>query len=133
MEWYQIPDFMSYDININTKQVRSHKHPYGNMRYHIMKIYDDGKVRLVDDYGKRKSVTPNWLYDHTFNSGNELVCRDNELWLGGMNRLAKKQTSNINIIQGTYQPLPIKKQEYVTIDFTKYSNKKTVKPFIINP
>lgn len=133
MEWFQIPGFMSYDININTRQVRSHKHPYGNMRYHIMKVYDDGTVRLVDDYGKRKSVSPSFLYDQTFNSDNELVNRDNELWLGAMNPLSKRQSSNIDIINGTYKPLPEKKQEYVTIDFTKYSNKKTTKPFTINP
>ena len=49
-QWFIIPGFRSYDINLYTGQVRSSKH-YGKDPNHIMKVYSGYRFQLTDDYG----------------------------------------------------------------------------------
>lgn len=81
--WYTIPGFTSYDINIDTKEVRSHKH-FNLDSHHIMKV-TNGRVNIVDDRGKPTKISVDKLYQLTFYSGNELNPRgDYDVYKSGM-------------------------------------------------
>lgn len=103
--WYMIPGFSWYDINKENGQIRSHKH-YKSDAFHIMTVSKDGRVTLVDDYGKTVKRKPKDLYDLTFNSDNEpkLVPMD-VARAGGMNKVNRNMESNVDILNGTYTPL----------------------------
>lgn len=140
--WFIIPGYSSYDMNIYTGKVRSHKHP-NKMTHHIMKENDDGEVTLVDDYGKSKRISVLKLYNMTFNSGLERQPRmGDELRLGHMRKVNRKYDSNVDILNGTYIPLEEKKDPRDQIAFSGFldaisptteETKPTTKPFIINP
>ena len=94
MNWYKIPGFSSYDINYYTKEVRSCKH--FNSGFHIMKKSNTGCVTIVDNYGIRKYISVDDLYDITFNQGNKLEPRgDLEMYCGGMQRINRRKEGQI--------------------------------------
>lgn len=152
--WYTIPDFTSYEININDKRIRSLKH-YRKDCFHIMKVNErDGTVRIVDDTGKLIRVTPEALYELTFNSGKKLMPReDNAVYKSGMVKGMRKMKSNIDVLNGIVEHLPSEPEEFYIYDFYKNciiedNDKSTkdvvpdymkifeqpkIKPFIINP
>lgn len=102
--WYMIPGFTSYNINYYTREVRSCKH--FNCGFHIM-TKKEGKVTLTDDSGKSRRVKVDYLYDLTFNSGNELKPRgDYEMWCGGM----RKENRSLE-----YLTTPVKKEKKYVI------------------
>lgn len=140
-EWYIIPGYSSYDMNIYTGKVRSHKHP-NKMTHHIMKENDDGEVTLVDDYGKSKRISALKLYNMTFNSGLKKQPRmGNELRLGHMRKVNRNYDGNVDILNGTYIPLEEKKdpkEQVVLSGFLDAISPNTgersmTKPFNINP
>lgn len=110
-QWFIIPGFRGYDININTKEIRSNKH-FNKDPHHIMKVSKSNTVCVTDDYGKSRRVDVDDLYIETFNKGKKLEYRaDNWSHMGGMQRLGRtfdikmdfskyveKQPSNYNII-----------------------------------
>lgn len=150
--WYTIPGFTSYEINIYTKDIRSLKH-YKKDCFHIMKVYDDGNVRIVDDTGKPTRISPEEAYDLTFNSGYELVPReDGAVYKSGMVKGMRKMKSNVDVINGTVENLPIKPEKFqiydfyenytiddsddeetVIPDYMKLFEQPKIKPFVINP
>ena len=77
-QWFIIPGFRSYDINLYTGQVRSSKH-YGKDPNHIMKVYSGNRVQLTDDYGTRGYVKVDELFANTFNRGHKLEPRADTL------------------------------------------------------
>lgn len=103
-EWYVVPGFSWYDININTKEIRSHKH-YKSDAFHIMKN-NNGRVRIVDDYGQSRSMKVKYLYDLTFNSSKELQpASENVSRAGGMFKVNRNMDSNVDILNGGYIPI----------------------------
>lgn len=94
MNWYKIPGFASYDINFYTKEVRSCKHY--NTGFHIMKQSNTGAVTVVDDYGNRKYIKVDELYDITFNQGNTLEPRgEYDMYCGGMQRVNRRKPGQV--------------------------------------
>lgn len=133
-EWFIIPGFRCYEININTKEVRSHKH-YKNDPFHIMQVRD-GKVTIVDDYGKSRSMNVESLYDMTFNSGYELNSRRNgEYWVNGMVKGLRACKSNVNVLTGEIYFEEKEEPAPIILDFTSVVEKeqKKIRPFIIKP
>lgn len=122
--WYTIPGFTAYEINVHDRRVRSNKH-FNKQSHHIMKVYDDDKVRIVDDFGKPKRVTVDDLYELTFNSGHKLNPRgDYYVYKGGM-------------IKGLRNSIPevVESEKYIELDFynaLKGSANQLIKPFTIN-
>lgn len=140
-EWYIIPGYSSYDMNIYTGKVRSHKHP-NKMIHHIMKENDDGEVTLVDDYGKSKRIDVLKLYNMTFNSGLKRQPRTcDEIRLGHMRKVNRNYKSNVDILNGVYTLLEEQKDPKTQIAFSGFldaitldkETKQKTKPFIINP
>lgn len=138
-QWYMIPGFRCYEINIDTLDVRSLKH-YKSDPFHIMKVDEhSGNVRIVDDYGKPTRISPEELYDITFNRGYELKPRGSEeIWKGGMSKVARNMNGNINILTGNISPIAQPREEAYVIDLigamtgTSASPiKKFIKPFNI--
>lgn len=115
IEWYEIYGHRFYDINVNTGEIRSHKH-FKSDPHHIMKVRN-GYVTVTDDYGKSHRVSPKDLYIQTFNMGHKLVpMGSEELNAGGMQHLNR----NFNI----------------SMDYSKFVNRDSktesrvmVKPF----
>lgn len=129
--WYVIPGYCSYEINIETQEVRSNKH-FRADSHHIMKVYDDGTVRITDDFGVRRSITPEELYDITFNQGYELKPRAGEdVYCGGMAKVNRNMIGNLNILDGTYYAIEEPKVEYA--DYPIITTISLIKPFKINP
>lgn len=97
--WFIIPGFSFYDINVNTKEVRSNKH-WKSDSHHIMKEYDDGCVVIVDDYGESRRMDVDELYDLTFNSDHKLRFRANS-WqsTGGMLKFNRNREVAMNYSQ----------------------------------
>lgn len=90
MKWYKIPGFTSYDINYNTREVRSCKH--FNSGFHIMKQDKKRRVTIVDDYGNPQKIDVDTLFETTFNSGNKLEPRGEwDMYCGGMQRVNRKK------------------------------------------
>lgn len=93
-QWFIIPGFSFYEININTREVRSNKH-YKNDSHHIMKGSKTrgGSTVIVDDYGIPRRVLVDYLYDLTFNSGHKLQFRA-DVWqpTGGMLKFNRNQS-----------------------------------------
>ena len=138
-QWYMIPGFECYEINIHTREIRSLKHPHGRMCFHIMKKSTEGDnaiVTLVDDYGVPTKKTRREYYDITFNQGHKLRGRgDNERWLNGMSKVCRNYKSNVNILEGTYEPVAT--PSTFTLNFEsnepiRVNEPKKVKPFIYN-
>jgi hypothetical protein len=118
-----------------------------------MKVYDDGNVRIVDDTGKPTRISPEEAYDLTFNSGYELVPReDGAVYKSGMVKGMRKMKSNVDVINGTVENLPIKPEKFqiydfyenytiddsdveetVIPDYMKLFEQPKIKPFVINP
>lgn len=122
--WYVIPGFSAYEINIHDKHVRSNKH-FNKMSHHIMKVKSN-TVRIVDDFGVSRRVDLDYLYDITFNSGNKLRPRgDNEVYKSGMLKGARNSIAEV---------LEPEEQKYVTLDFYGMALGKPdlVKPFTID-
>lgn len=100
-EWYEIYGYRFYDINIYTKEIRSHKH-FNADPYHYMK-QKNGYVTITDDYGKSRRVKVNDLYIQTFNMGHQIHPTDSSaICAGGMCSINR----NFNI----------------SMDFSKYNN-----------
>lgn len=150
--WYTIPGFTSYEINIHTRKVRSLKH-YKKDCFHIMKATKHGIVQIVDDTGKPIRISQDELYNLTFNSGYKLMPReDGAVYKSGMVKGMRKMKSNVDIINGTAEQLPSrpenfymydfyenyiiednKEEENVVPDYMKLLEQPKIKPFIINP
>ena len=122
--WYTIPGFTSYEINIHTKDIRSNKH-FSKDPHHIMKV-NNNKVRIVDDFGKPVRVDVNDIYNLTFNSGKKLKPRgDNDIYIGGM----------IKGLRNSVAEIIDDEEKYVTLDFCNIVNNETcrlIKPFTID-
>lgn len=113
VEWYEVYGYRFYDINIYTKEIRSHKH-FGADPFHIMQERN-GCVTITDDYGKSHRVKVEDLYIQTFNMGHELH-KSYGLSMGGMQRVNR----NFNI----------------SMDYSKYMNiqeKETEPTVLIKP
>lgn len=124
--WYTIPGFTSYEININSREVRSNKH-FNKDSHHIMKVSDEGTVRIVDDFGKPTKISVSKLYNITFKSGKKLNPReDNAVYLSGMLKGCRNSIPEV---------LPPEKDNYVTIDFygtISGESSNLIKPFTID-
>lgn len=150
--WYTIPGFTSYEINIHTRKVRSLKH-YKKDCFHIMKASKLGIVQIVDDTGKPTRISQDELYELTFNSGYKLMPReDGAVYKSGMVKGMRKMKSNVDVVNGTVENLPIKSENFYVYDFyenytveedeeietvvpdyMKLFEQPKIKPFIINP
>lgn len=137
--WYSIPGFLAYEININTMQVRSNKHP-NKMTHHIMKV-DSGKVTIVDDYGDPKRMKVIDLFNLTFTPGEDakpVPRATNSVWMGSMSKVNRNYDSNIDLLGGTFKETSQEKDKNQEVafsgflDYVKQEEPKT-KPFIINP
>ncbi len=106
-KWFTIPGFRFYEINIDTKEIRSNKH-YNADRYHIMKE-TGGKVTLTDDYGKSRRVIVQELFADTFYRGNPLEFRANSWYSTGAMRRVNRNAE-------------------IAMDYSKYVTPTTVKP-----
>lgn len=123
--WYTIPGFTSYEINIHNKQVRSNKH-YKKDSHHIMKVYGNNTIKIVDDFGKPTRVNVDDLYELTFNSGYKLNPRgDDEVYISGMYKGMRNSIAEV---------VAKKDEEYVTLNFYEMAmgSKEFIKPFTIN-
>lgn len=140
--WYIIPGFSSYDMNINTKDIRSHKH-YKRDLHHIMKVSDQNTVTVTDDAGTSKRMNVDELYDLTFNKGYELRPRsDNASFRNGMVKSMRYMEGNVTGFPNSSIPHPIlghapilcenKNDGYIILDFTKIVEPTMIKPFTID-
>lgn len=108
-KWFIIPGFSFYEINIDTKEVRSNKH-WKSDSHHIIKASSENsryKFVLTDDYGKKQTKNAEELYELTFNSGHKLQFRP-ELWqsMGGMTKFNRNQPVGMNFSQFVIQAEP---------------------------
>lgn len=107
-QWFIIPGFRSYDINLYTGQVRSSKH-YGKDPNHIMKVYSGNRVQLTDDYGTRGYVKVDELFANTFNRGHKLEPRaDSWVSMNNMSRINRNYDLKLNFDQYLPHPHPPK-------------------------
>lgn len=124
--WYTIPGFTSYEINIRTKDIRSNKH-FKKDSHHIMKVYDDGNVRIVNDYGEPTRISPEEAYNLTFNSGHKLNPRgDYDVYKSGMIKGMRNSKAGLT---------KHKEEQFIEINFydaLKRSSTDLIKPFTIN-
>lgn len=124
--WYTIPGFTSYEINIHTNMVRSNKH-FVRDSHHIMKVSESGTVRIVDDFGKPRRMKLTDLYDITFKSGKKSNPReDNAVYLSGMLKGCRNSIPEV---------LPPEPKEYISMDFYGTISGKSsnlIKPFTID-
>ena len=96
MEWYEVYGCRFYDINIYTKEIRSHKH-FNADPFHKLKPDKYGKVTITDDYGKSKRSKVDDLYIQTFNMGNVLhPSPSGVVNAGGMKAINKKFDIGMN-------------------------------------
>lgn len=127
-KWYTIPGFTSYDININTREVRSNKH-FNRDSHHIMKVSDSGKVTIVDDRGKPTRISVDNLYTITFKSGYRLNPRgDHDIYKSGMVK-GMRNVSTVDMNDAMIN------DGGIYIDFYKIiteSNSSLTKPFTID-
>lgn len=131
--WYRIPTFECYDINVHDKRVRSSKH-YKKDSFHIMQVIN-GKVTIVSDTGKPTRIKVDDLYELTFHSKYPLhPVGDYEFWVNTMNKTCRKLSSNVDIVNGTYTPIYAEPKSEFVLDFSKIvsSEPKRYKPFEIN-
>lgn len=104
-EWYRIPQYDGYHINIKTQDIRSFKN-FNADPYHIMVLNKNGAVTLYRDDGKRVTRKPEYFYDLTFNSGNNPdPVPTNGVYMGGRQKMSKSQS------------------EPIQMDFTKFMTK----------
>jgi len=83
--WFMIKGFNGYEIN-EEGTVRSMKMMYKDPG-HLLKLDKYGRYTLTNNENKRVKITPKELLDIVFNSGNELIPRDeNAVYLGGRNK-----------------------------------------------
>lgn len=115
--WYRIPGFECYDINKDTKEVRSSKH-YKKDKFHIMKVRY-GKVTIVDDYGKPTTISVDDLYDMTFNGKYPIKpVGDYEYWANTMTKSCRNLEANVDILNGIYNSIEDSGNEFI-LDFSK--------------
>lgn len=61
-----------------------------------MKQSNTGAVTVVDDYGNRKYIKVDELYDITFNQGNTLEPRgEYDMYCGGMQRVNRRKPGQV--------------------------------------
>lgn len=121
--WYTIPGFSSYDINIHNKSIRSNKH--FNSGHHIMKVKSN-KVTIVDDFGKPQRIDIDNLYNITFNSGKKLRPRgDNDYYKSGMIKGARNSIPEV---------VKSKEDDYIILDFygAALGKANLIKPFTLD-
>lgn len=94
--WYHIPGYNGYDINKNTMKIRSFKN-YKKDPYHIMTVDKYGKVTVSNDVKGRTHITPQALYDLTFNSGAKLEPALDGIYMSGRQRMSKEQGYEIQM------------------------------------
>ena len=95
--WYNIPGFNGYQINKQTREIRSFKN-FKADPYHIMSIDKNGNVTLSADDGKKVRKSPIYFYDLTFNQGHQLEpAPDIGIYMGGRQRMAKQQSKPIQM------------------------------------
>lgn len=118
-KWFIIPGFRSYEINIDTKQIRSNKH-FNLDLHHIMNV-KYGKVTITDDYGLSRNMKVDDLYILTFNMGNKLEFRaDNWYHTGGMKRINRNFDIKMDY------------SKYIDSNLNKKSHLITIKPFVFD-
>lgn len=112
MTWYEIYGYRFYDINIYTKEIRSHKH-FKADPFHTMKV-TNGSVTLTDDYGKSKRVKVDDLYIQTFNMGNKLhPVGEQEVSMGGMSVINRNFNINMDFSKYIEKPVESKPEVYI--------------------
>lgn len=133
-QWYIIPGYRCYEINIHDRRIRSLKH-WKSDRFHIMKE-KDGKVTLVNDYGKSTRVKVDDMYNRTFNEGNKLYPRgDYEYWTGGMVKGLRNCYPGVNILSGEQNPTTSSGRD-ASVDLIgnlEIERSEPIRPFIIDP
>lgn len=105
VEWYRIPQYNGYHINIKTGEIRSFKN-FNADPYHIKVPNKNGAISLYRDDGKRITRKPDYFYCLTFKNGAELdPVIDNGIYMGGRKKTSKSQS------------------EPIQMDFTKFMTK----------
>lgn len=94
--WYYIPGYTGYQINRKTGLVRSFKN-FKADPYHIMKVDKHGYVTVSNDIKGSVKITPQKLYDLTFNSGVEPELARGGVYMGGRSSMSKDQSKPIGM------------------------------------
>jgi hypothetical protein len=118
--WYHIPGFNGYQINYETRQVRSFKNHKADP-FHIMAEDKYGNVSITADSMKRTSISPNKLFSITFEQGNKLMPAGESIYLGSRGKLNRSQQVDLNMGGQAASTAQKPKTDYVTgMDFSKF-------------
>ncbi|MDD3121876.1 MAG: hypothetical protein PHC62_00005 [Candidatus Izemoplasmatales bacterium] len=92
--WYHIPGFNGYQIN-KEGVVRSMKMMWANPGHLLKRTSNGNAYVLTNDSNVRKTVRIKTLLDLTFKDQKPIACLDDEVYLGGRNKVFNTKTMEI--------------------------------------